>query len=179
MSDSAEHHPDAGESIIQTSESTFRCQRATDVECLETGYLQVWLYAMRHYTLMPPDSKKEDDLLANPSRAKPDQRAIYEMAELARRLGFKSPEIDELIQGSPEHQIARSALLQARKPDRYRYNREQFDILVSQMVSCFGHAIPDQPDRSQDLLADSTVKSRFVRGCHKDALRGKITPCSC
>jgi hypothetical protein len=113
---------------------------------------------------MPPDSKKEDDLLANPSRAKPDQRAIYEMAELARRLGFKSPEIDELIQGSPEHQIARSALLQARKPDRYRYDREQFDILVSQMVSCFGHAIPDQPDRSQDLLADSTVKPRVRSG---------------
>ena len=40
---------EAEESVIQTSESTFRRQRATDVECLDTGYLQVWLYAMRHY----------------------------------------------------------------------------------------------------------------------------------
>lgn len=160
----SEEHPDAGESIIQTSESTFRRQRATDMERLETGYLQVWLYAMRHYTLMPPDPKSEDDLLAKPSRAKPDQRAIYEMAELARHLGFKSMEIDGLIKSSPDHQIARSALLQARKPDRYRYDHEQFDILVSQIVSCFGHAVPDQPDRSEDLLADSTVKRRVRSG---------------
>ncbi|KAI1829420.1 hypothetical protein DTO006G1_9636 [Penicillium roqueforti] len=164
QSDSEEDHSEVGESIIQTSESTFRRQRATDVERLEAGYLQVWLYAMRHYTLMPPDPKKEDDLLAKPSRAKPDQRAIYEMAELARRLGFRSTEIDGLIKSSPDHQIARSALLQARKPDRYRYDCEQFDILVSQIVSCFGHAVPSQPDRSQDLLADSIVKMKVRSG---------------
>ncbi|KAJ5185556.1 hypothetical protein N7472_010396 [Penicillium cf. griseofulvum] len=52
------------------------------------------LYTIRYYTLIPPDLKKEDDLLAKLSRAKLDQRAIYEIAELARRLGFKSTEID-------------------------------------------------------------------------------------
>lgn len=97
----------AEESVIQTSESTFRRQRATDVERLDVGYLQVWLYTMRHYPLMPPDPKNNDDLLAKPARAKADERAIYEMAELARWLGFNSPEIDALIDGSPDHQIAR------------------------------------------------------------------------
>jgi hypothetical protein len=60
---------------------------------------------------MPPDPKNEDDLLVKLARAKPDPRAVYEIAELARRLGFKSPEIDGLINNSPDHQIARSALL--------------------------------------------------------------------
>ncbi|KAJ5142480.1 uncharacterized protein N7515_001267 [Penicillium bovifimosum] len=152
------------ESLIQTSESTFRHQRATDVERLETGYWQIWLYAMRHYTLMPPDPKKEDDLLAKSARAKPDQRAIYEMAELARHLGFKSTEIEMLINSSPDHQIARSALLQARKPDRYRYDRQQFDLLINQIVGCFAHAVPDQPGRSQELLADSTMKPKVRCG---------------
>lgn len=148
------------ESVIETSESTFRRQRATDVERLDTGYLQVWLYAMRHYPLMPPDPKNDDDLLAKPARAKADERAIYEMAELARRLGFKSPEIDALIDSSPDHQIARAALLQARKPNRFRYDAQQFDILVSQIADCFTEAVPDPPDMVHGLLADSTVKPR-------------------
>lgn len=164
LSDSQDNHPEAGEGIIQTSESTFRRQQATDLERLKTGYLQVWLYAMRHYTLMPPDPKKEDDLLAKPARAKPDRRAIYEMAELARRLGFKSTEIEGLVNSSPDHQIARAALLQARKPDRYRYDREQFNFLIDQIVGCFAHAVPDQPDPLQELLADSTVKPRVRSG---------------
>lgn len=151
---------DTEESVIQTSECTFRHQRATDMERLETGYLQVWLYAMRHYPLMPPDPKKDDDLLAKPARAKADARVIYEMAELAHRLGFKSPEIDALIDGSPDHQIARAALLQARKPNRFRYDAQKFEILVSRISDCFAEAVPDQPGMVHDLLADSTVKPR-------------------
>lgn len=155
---------EAEESVIQTSESTFRRQRATDVERLDTGYLQVWLYAMRHYPLMPLDPKNDDDLLAKPARAKADERAIYEMAELARRLGFKSPKMDALIDGSPDHQIARAALLQARKPNRFRYDAQQFEILVSRIADCFAEAVPDQPNMVHDLLADSTVKPRARRG---------------
>ena len=43
---------------------------------------------------MPPDPKSEDELLAKSTRAKPDERAIYEMAELAHQLGFQSAEIN-------------------------------------------------------------------------------------
>ncbi|KAJ6112292.1 hypothetical protein N7523_002114 [Penicillium sp. IBT 18751x] len=150
--------------LIQTSESTFRRQPATDVERLETGYLQVWLYTMRHYTLMPPDPKSDDDLLAKSTRAKPDERAIYEMAELAHQLGFQSTEINALIHSSPDHQIARSALLQARKPNRYRYNSQDFELLVNQIVSCFAKAVPDLPEQQQGLLADSAVKLKTRAG---------------
>jgi hypothetical protein len=112
-SESEEDHREKGKCIIQTSESTFRRLHVSETECLETGYQQLWLYAMRHYPLMPPDPKNSDDLLANPTRAKPDPHAIYDMAHLAHRLGFRSPEIDGLLNSSPDHQIARSALLQA------------------------------------------------------------------
>lgn len=37
---------------------------------------------------MPPDPKSDDELLAKSTRPKPDERAIYEMAELAYQLGF-------------------------------------------------------------------------------------------
>jgi hypothetical protein len=54
-SESEGDHREKGKCIIQTSESTFRRLRATEAECLEAGYQQVWLYVMRHYPLMPPD----------------------------------------------------------------------------------------------------------------------------
>ncbi|KAJ5588730.1 hypothetical protein N7537_011408 [Penicillium hordei] len=154
----------AVDSLIQTSESTFRRQQATDMERLETGYLQIWLYAMRHYTLMPPDPKSDDELLAKSTRSKPDERAIYEMAELAHQLGFQSTEIDALIKSSPDHQIARSALLQARKPHRYRYDSQDFDLLVNSIVSCFAKAVSDRPEQPQGLLADSAMKPKTRAG---------------
>jgi hypothetical protein len=109
---------------------------------------------------MPPDPKNSDDLLANPTRPKPDPRAIYDMAHLAHQLGFRSPGIDGLLNSSPDHQIARSALLQARKPGQSRYDDHQFDVLVRRIVDCFTEAVPDQPGPSRDLLADSTVKAQ-------------------
>ncbi|KAJ5318586.1 hypothetical protein N7476_005006 [Penicillium atrosanguineum] len=164
------------ECMIQTSESTFRRQPATDMGRLETAYLQVWLYSMRHYPLMPPDPKNDDELLAKPARAKPDERTIFEMAELARQLGFASPEISALIDSSPDHQIARSALLKARKPGRYRYDRQQFDILVNQIVNLFAEAVPDQPDLSPDLLADSAVKLQVRSGVPQTRTHNQDSP---
>lgn len=152
------------ENFIQTSESTFQRQHATDMERFDTGYLQVWLYTMQHYPLMPPDPKRDDDLLAKPARAKADERAIYEMAELAHWLGFKSPEINALIDGSPDHQIARAALLQARKPSQFQYDARLFDILVSRIVDCFAAAVPNEPSMVNDILADSTMKPQVRCG---------------
>jgi hypothetical protein len=44
------------------------------MECLETGYLQMWLYAMKHYTLMPLDPKNDGELLAKSTCAESDDR---------------------------------------------------------------------------------------------------------
>ncbi|KAB8227896.1 uncharacterized protein BDW43DRAFT_292769 [Aspergillus alliaceus] len=148
------------ECLIQTSECTVRHQRAGSAERLDLGYRQVWLYAMRNYTLMPPDPKNDDDLLAKPNRAMADARTIYDLADLARRLGFRSPEIESIVQGSPDRQIARNALLQARKPHHFRYDPRGFDALVDRITECFSAAIPCEPERSPELLADSTVKAR-------------------
>ncbi|KAH2609645.1 hypothetical protein KXW34_004883 [Aspergillus fumigatus] len=101
---------------------------------------------MRHYPLMPLDLKSNDDLLAKSSRAKADKRVIYEMAELARRLGFQSPEI------------------KARKPNCIQYDEQQLDTLISRIVECFSAAIPDQPKIIYKLLADSTVKPQVRYG---------------
>lgn len=76
------------ERLIQISKSMFQREPVTDVERLNIGYLQIWLYIMRHYPLMPLDLKSNDNLLVKLSCAKADKRVIYEMAELACWLGF-------------------------------------------------------------------------------------------
>ncbi|PYH76418.1 hypothetical protein BO82DRAFT_426169 [Aspergillus uvarum CBS 121591] len=148
-------HSDS-QSLIQTSESTFRSEHATDAVRLNKAYLQVWLYAMRHYPLMPQEPKQEDGLLAKQERFR-DERVIYEMAEFAHRLGFRSLEIDAIMDSCPDHQIARAALLQARKSYRFRYPPHDFDALVNRIVECFATAIPADPVLVHELLADSIV----------------------
>lgn len=74
---------------------------------------------MQHYPLMPPDLKSNDKLLVKLSHAIADKRVIYKMAKLTRWLGFQSPEIKVIINGSSDYKIARAALLQARKPNHF------------------------------------------------------------
>ncbi|TPX24577.1 hypothetical protein DIZ76_010008 [Coccidioides immitis] len=66
---------------------------------------------------MPPVSKK-DNLLMKPSYDS-NETMIYEMAALAQQLNFDSTPIKELIEQSPDQQIARAAALKARRPDCY------------------------------------------------------------
>ncbi|OJD11086.1 hypothetical protein AJ78_08071 [Emergomyces pasteurianus Ep9510] len=146
--------------LVQTSESTFRKTHMAGMERLDIAYRQVWLYAMRHYPSMPADPKNDDDLLAKPNRAKADECVVYEMAELAHRLGFCSTEITELMNQSPDRQIARAALLKARKPGRFRYNPQEFETLVDRIVDCFSIADPDELEQTHELLADAIVKPR-------------------
>ncbi|PYH43039.1 uncharacterized protein BP01DRAFT_375838 [Aspergillus saccharolyticus JOP 1030-1] len=76
---------------------------------------------------------KQNHHLAKPKLAPADQHAIYNMAQLAHRLGFRSTEINTIINASPDHQIARTALLQAQKPDRYRYDADTFETLIDRL----------------------------------------------
>ncbi|PKX88866.1 uncharacterized protein P174DRAFT_464612 [Aspergillus novofumigatus IBT 16806] len=103
------------ERLIQTSESTFQREAATDAECLDMG---------------------DNKLLVKSSHAIAD-----------KRLRFQSPEIKVIIEGSPDHKIARAALLQARKPNHFY-----------QIVDYFAAAVPNQPEIIHELLVDSTVK---------------------
>lgn len=138
--------PSDTDCLIQTSETKFRRQPGSNDERLSLGYRQIWLYAMRHY----PDMAKNirGGQAANPARAKArakaDESVIHDMATLARKLGFGTTQINAILQQSPDRQIARAALLKARKPDHFHYDRETFESLIEQIASCFARAIPNE-----------------------------------
>lgn len=142
---------------IQTSETTFRRQPGASAERREAGYRQIWMYAMRWYPEMAKDEQSHT-LKAKPTRAKADENSIHEMAVLARKLGFRSEHINNILKQSPDRQIAQAALLKARKPDRYRYDSEVFDSLVDRITDIFSLAVPYENQPVAEFVADRAVK---------------------
>jgi hypothetical protein len=92
----------------------------------------------------PNLSKKpqKKDPTAKPTREVVEPMILYDMAVLAKRLGFQSPQIEQLIEQSPDRRVAREALLRARRPDRYRYNEEEVESLINKVTECFLRATP-------------------------------------
>ncbi|KAE8130756.1 hypothetical protein BDV38DRAFT_276525 [Aspergillus pseudotamarii] len=136
----------SGSCLIQTSETSFRRQPGSRDERISSGYRQIWMYAMRHYPDMAKDLQRGPK--ANPTRAKAraraDESVIHGMATLAKQLGFHTPPIKAILRQSPDQQIARAALLKARKPDHYHYDHETFESLVEQIAGYFALAIPNE-----------------------------------
>ena len=100
------------------------------------------------------------DVLAKPANQKADENAVYKFSYLARQLGFESPQISNWRHQSPDREIARSALLKARKPCRYQYDARTLEHLVDQIVRCFSMAVPCTSGSSYELVADSSVMSK-------------------
>jgi hypothetical protein len=132
--------------LIQTSDTTFPRQPGSSDEHLLSGYRQIWIYAMRHYSEMAKDIQGGPK--ANPTRAKARAKAnesvVHAMAALAKKLGFRTPQIKAILRQSPDRQIARAALLKARKPDHYHYDSGTFESLIKQIAGFFALAIPNE-----------------------------------
>ncbi|KAF4768880.1 hypothetical protein HAV15_008832 [Penicillium sp. str.  len=101
-----------------------------------------------------PKKPQKKNPTAKPNCEVVEPMILYEMAVLAKRLGFQSPQIEQLIQQSPDRQIAQDALLRARRPDRYRYNREEIESLINKVTECFLRAV----------LLDHKLPVQFVGG---------------
>ena len=149
--------------LIQTSESRLDRRPGDGINHLELAYRQVWLYAMRHYPSMTKDPES-NNLLTRPANEKADETVVYEMAVLAQKLGFTSPDIQEIINQSPDRQIAADCLLKARKPESYEYSADDFERLVRRIVECFAAATPREQSLPVTPLVTSAANRRARGG---------------
>uniref|UniRef100_A0A093VHN0 Calponin likey domain-containing protein n=1 Tax=Talaromyces marneffei PM1 TaxID=1077442 RepID=A0A093VHN0_TALMA len=163
MSHSYTRPTEAGDQcLIQTSESHMDRRPSDNVNRLELAYRQVWLYAMRHYPSMSKDPES-DDLLTRPASEKADETVVYAMAVLAQKLGFTSAGVKEIIDQSPDRQIAVDCLLKARKPESYQYSAADLERSVRRIVECFAAATPrEQPLRPHPVV--TFAANRRARG---------------
>ncbi|KAH8799664.1 hypothetical protein F5884DRAFT_758143 [Xylogone sp. PMI_703] len=131
----------AGQCMIQESESTCVPRPGGLADRVDLGQRQIWMNAMRDHPQMPAVPKRKK-LSTKPITGKADEIVLCEFAAFANRLGFESEEIRGLIQRSADDEIARSVLLKACKPDRYKYDKAMFEDYVGQIVSLFSGARP-------------------------------------
>jgi hypothetical protein len=131
----------AGQCVVQESESSCVFRPGSLADRVDLGRRQIWMFAMRDYPQMPAEPKKKN-LLTKPASEKADEIVLCEFAALASRLGYESERIRSLAQRSPDREIARSALLKARKPARYKYSEAAFEDYVEQIVNLFSAAQP-------------------------------------
>ena len=83
--------------LIQTSETGFQLYMYSQADPAELGYQQLWPYAMCYYPSLSKKLQKKDPA-AKLNCEMADQTILYNMAVLARRLSFKSPQIEQLIE---------------------------------------------------------------------------------
>ena len=120
---------------------------------------------MRHYLKMIKEPKNKDGVVKSCEKA--DQKVLYDMAILAHKVGFRSEQIADLLKQSPDRQIAREALLKARKPEQFQYNA--FDSIVDRVAEYFNQASPLDCEPEEESIDDRElqIKSR----CGKPATK--------
>lgn len=142
-------------SLIQTSEIGFYERSADSSERLDVAYRQIWLYAMRHYPLMPRDPERS--VKSNRTRQKPDKHTIHDMAKLAHKLGFRSVQIKELMKRSTDYQLALEYLFQAQPPDLFEYDPLTLEVLAGEIMDCFSTAVPIESNSNNAQLSEVTA----------------------
>lgn len=130
-------HQADSQCTIQQSESVFISRPGSLKDRVELGGRQIWAGAMRKYISIPMQRKKpKQDLLAKPIASSNDT-ALRELAALAYSLGFNSDKIQSLRSRSSDIEMARNVLLEARRPNFYQYDADQFEEFVEQIVGFF------------------------------------------
>lgn len=131
----------------------------------DLAHRRLWLYAMAHYSKLPSLPKKDTrkSRLAKAEKAKPDEVVLSDFAALADQLGFQSDQISALKQRSSDREIARDALLNARKPDRYEYHEQTLEAHIEQIVRFFATATPLSVELSRPVFVSDDPAAAGVR----------------
>jgi hypothetical protein len=119
----------------------------------EFGYRQVWLYAWRHWADLVPECPRKEDNEDTPTPQMHDPWAWHGIASLAAKVGFESDEIDRLRLSDPDYEVARDALHRARHPEKFIYEKSEFETYVAEISRIFKRASEMPPEqKTPDIL---------------------------
>jgi len=138
------------------------------------AYRSLWLYTMQNATDLPPPTELPSELpseetktkkkrLAKARPGKVDEVVLSNFAALAIQLGFKSDQISALSQRSADREIARAALLNARKLDHYEYTDATLESNVEQIVRLFDTATSVQVEQVCPAFVSDDSEASGVR----------------
>lgn len=136
---------DASTCMIQVSASSFKLVPADQADRFDLLYRQLWLYALREHPAMPAERSKK---LAGPKGETADENILFDFAHMAHVAGFRTLEIDRLLQQDPDRERARRLLTAARKPGQYEY--DDLETRVTQVVDIMATAQPVSCEEEAD-----------------------------
>jgi hypothetical protein len=115
-----------GQYVVQKSESKFVLRQGDSLEGEDSTLRQLWIMAMRY------SGGKLD--------WRPDKATLCEIATHAYQLGFKSTPIMDFVRESTDRHIAHKALVEARRPEHFKYDASAFENHIQQMIGFFSTA---------------------------------------
>jgi hypothetical protein len=143
-----------GEVRVQETETSFRSYQGSLTDQKHLGIVQLGQHAIRKFPTLIPKCPRKEDGQDTPVPKPPEASAWQALATLAYNLGFECEEIHRLRSRNPDREIARAALLEARKPERYKYEEKNFESFQGQMADMFATAV--------ELSSDSASPTFFV-----------------
>ncbi|KAL1845446.1 hypothetical protein Plec18170_009765 [Paecilomyces lecythidis] len=151
------------EVLVQQTENSFCYYHGGVEERVTLGSLQLWLFAARNFTLMIKEPPRKDDGRPTPNCETPDTSVWRAFATLASHLGFESDSILELRNNDPDREIARQALLGARKPHTFKYDDAVLESFQDQIVAMFAAA--------EEITNERGPSTFYVDGAGEDVHR--------
>lgn len=150
---------------IQVWESHFKSIHGSQETRLEVGYLQLWLFAMRHFPYLTGTTPKKDR--GNPKPEVELREGLWhEFGALALRLGFQSREIMELERQDPIERMVHSFLKRALPYDLYDLGT--IARSDTQRISDIIKSIPSRIGMSETpLLSDDVNQLPLMHRCGK------------
>jgi hypothetical protein len=105
----------------------------------------LWLYALREHPAMPAEVNAKK---SGGKTTQVDEDVLFRFAHFARKLGFKTDEIEALLQSNPDRAIARRLLTTARKPEEFDY--EDMESCITAVAEVIAKARPIANDKSEE-----------------------------
>jgi len=105
----------------------------SEVQAVDSGYQQLWLFAWRHFSELSGDLPRKDVGRPKPRFIASNEQCWFRLAQLAGSLGFESEKITPLQTKDPDLKMAYAFLLQARPESFYQTSDEARRAPVSEI----------------------------------------------
>ncbi len=151
--------------ILQASETFFRVETDRSVDQVKLGYWQLWLYTWRHFTKLIQECSRKKDDENTPVFEKSDPTTWHYLAALARKLGFKSDQIAEMVSSNSDDEKVHKTLLMNRCSQYFEYDQNDFERFQSQIADMYKTAKPIAPTQLKPLLLVDQQGEALQRRC--------------
>ncbi|KAI9888497.1 MAG: hypothetical protein M1814_006888 [Vezdaea aestivalis] len=124
----------------------------------DEAYKTIWLFAMRHFPDMIGIAPRKEKGRPAPLIKEPNPWLWYQLASLAHKLGFQSPQTNKILASNPNLISARKFLSEYCRSSQVRLDQMETDGICEQFAAILGNV--KQEERTQEIpIRFTTIES--------------------